>query len=393
MLKQLYNASAIQKSFRNGDARKLDFWEIANDPEGAAKYIESELDLSDYKISGLIPHNHGGKKTFFPSKPQDVLALRLVDKYLRRIYKTKLADRRTIIKQIEALLEDSGELSFIKVDIKSFYENIDFEKCLYRIKETMILSATGIKILSSLHHTLNTLPTPSRGLPRGINVSATLSEIYMEKFDKRIKNHSGVLYYARYVDDIFILMNQSGQESVQQTLEEELSTIGLELNSKKDNKRLNQDFTFQYLGYEFDKKIIENQSEIKLRISHNKVRKIKQRIYHSFLEHKNNGNFQLLLDRLRYLSCNKPIKKGKNGTLLAGNAYNYSEVTNTDCFKVFDRFVNALLNRAEFTNRFSPDEISKIKRVSFFRAVQSKKIATFTKVKISKIKTAWAYEN
>lgn len=49
-------------------------------------------------------------------------------------------------------------------------------------------------------------------LPIGLFSSMLLANIYMSEFDKMIKNNSKVLHYGRYVDDIIIVMNVSGNE-------------------------------------------------------------------------------------------------------------------------------------------------------------------------------------
>src|SRR5699024_10410218 len=42
----------------------------------------------------------------------------------------------------------------------------------------------------------------AKGLPRGIGVSAFLSELFMRDIDNQIRNLTDLVYYARYVDDI-----------------------------------------------------------------------------------------------------------------------------------------------------------------------------------------------
>lgn len=49
-------------------------------------------------------------------------------------------------------------------------------------------------------------------LPIGLFSSMLLSNIYMTEFDKLMKSNSNVLHYGRYVDDIIIVINVSGDE-------------------------------------------------------------------------------------------------------------------------------------------------------------------------------------
>jgi hypothetical protein len=46
-----------------------------------------------------------------------------------------------------------------------------------------------------------------KGVPRGVGISSYLSELYMENIDNEIRNLQDVIYYARYVDDIFIIIS------------------------------------------------------------------------------------------------------------------------------------------------------------------------------------------
>lgn len=155
----------------------------------------------------------------------------------------------------------------------------------------------------------------------------------------------------------------------------------------------NYECSFSYLGYLFEV-ITKSQDSsrpkriVNLRIAPDKINKIKQRIYKSFLSFKKDGNFQLLLNRLRYLSCNKQIRKTVNGNLLAGNAYMYCYITEPSCLKVFDGYICSLLHQFNL-NSVQQD---KIKLISFYRAYISKMVVKYTKRQIAKIKKVWAYD-
>ena len=58
------------------------------------------------------------------------------------------------------------------------------------------------------------------GVPRGIGISSLLSEIYMRDLDDCIKKRPEVIFYARYVDDIFILLSQLPQGKNISTIED-----------------------------------------------------------------------------------------------------------------------------------------------------------------------------
>ena len=44
------------------------------------------------------------------------------------------------------------------------------------------------------------------GVPRGVGISPLLSEIYVRDLDSSISSFIGTHFYARYVDDIFIIL-------------------------------------------------------------------------------------------------------------------------------------------------------------------------------------------
>lgn len=122
------------------------------------------------------------------------------------------------------------------------------------------------------------------GLPRGINISATLSEYFMRSFDKEIRKISEFYYYARFVDDIIIF---STKEITKSTLKQisQLLPEGLTLNLEKTNiVRFDNDSSFlmknkpsiTFLGYQFFKYVENNTKKtvkIKTTIAPQKIKK------------------------------------------------------------------------------------------------------------------------
>ncbi|MDR2651642.1 MAG: RNA-directed DNA polymerase [Prevotellaceae bacterium] len=133
------------------------------------------------------------------------LILRKLNDNIKRIYKDEQANRKIIISQIKVLLDETCPYWVIKTDIKSFYESIDRERLLKKFQDDSMLSYYSMFLLHKLF--VNTVVDTTTGVLRGMNISATLSEIYLRKFDKWIRNCSGVYYYARFVDDIVIFIN------------------------------------------------------------------------------------------------------------------------------------------------------------------------------------------
>lgn len=78
-------------------------------------------------------------------------------------------------------------------------------------------------------------------LPIGLFSSMLLANVYMSDFDKQIKCNSRVLYYGRYVDDMILVINVSGDENV--INEETAFEKYLIQNNRILEKNLEEDYT------------------------------------------------------------------------------------------------------------------------------------------------------
>ena len=103
----------------------------------------------------------------------------------------------------------------------------------------------------------------TRGIPQGTPISATLSNTYMIKFDKRLREfcNSVDALYMRYSDDILIVCSPRHKDKCINVVRTAISHEKLELNEDKtDVMRFNhrvehceKSRPFQYLGFEFGK--------------------------------------------------------------------------------------------------------------------------------------------
>lgn len=322
------------------------------------------------------------------------IVLRKLNHNIKKIYKDEQANRRIIISQIKILLSEECPFWIVKTDIKNFYESISRERIIRRLKEDAILSYHSISILGKIfsHPYLSN----TSGLPRGLNISSTLSEYYMRKFDKWATQFGGVYYYARFVDDIIILTNnKTSAEEIYSLIDKKLEELspGLIKNEDKTFVYGGQDLSIEkplsYLGYKFyrkitmvdnlktirEQKIINNvnyslkgSSEIiridttlsmlsyikeeqkvksnllQVGIAESKIKKIKSRIVVSFLDFIKTSDFNLLEKRIKFLTGNYPIRKSVNGNeLRAGIYYNYEQINNYSDLEELDRFYRKML--------------------------------------------------
>jgi hypothetical protein len=297
------------------------------------------------------------------------LVLRKLNDNLKRLYKDEQANRRIIISQVKTLLEETCPFWVLKTDIKSFYESIDRDRVIAKFKDDSMLSFQSMYLLRKVFE--NPTLSATTGVPRGMNISSTLSEIYMRKFDRWIRRVPGVYYYARFVDDIIIFTNslQSSLDLVN-AINPKLTELaeGLEINNNKTelfngsslNKStgslLRKSNDLEYLGYRFTKEKRGKTDFLKVSIAEKKIKKIKTRIVLAFLDFIKNNEFKLLENRIKFLTGNYSIRKNIDGNdLRAGIYYNYLQVTDLTIFDELNSFYKKTLfsKNQSFGNKLS----------------------------------------
>ncbi len=389
MLKQTFDNAAIAKVLTPEDIWRWNVWNKPEEKNDAIDALANSIQAKGFKVSALKRETRRGKPTYQADNIEDVIAIRLLDRYIRRIYKVRQSDRNRIISQVRTVLSDSGDYMVMRLDIKQCYESMDFEKSIHKLANDMILAPSCMRLLNSIstyckHEGI-------KGLPRGLAISPTLAELYLEPIDKYIKGEEGVIYATRYVDDFFILVDKAKENELKINLKQNLKEIGLSLNEEPHKQYIgsSQEAKFDYLGYSISvnpKKGKEN--TVALTISKQKLHKIKQKVAISLNEHKNIPDMKLLKQRLTYLTVLKVIKNNGNGTLLGGLAYNYRYVSDEfNCLKTIDGFLMKMINNSRFS--FNNPEKTILLKTSFYGSVRNKKQGKFTRSKAAKISRVW----
>jgi hypothetical protein len=399
---------------KKGDGSKYNLWSDSKDYELDLKNYSKIILEKKYKISHIIKQERKGKPVFIIDSKNggvDYLAIRKVDSNLRKIYKVKQADRSAIVRQLLTILEDGSPMYLLKLDIKSFYESIDPEILLNKIKRDQMISKKTETILQSLfnHRKIKKID----GLPRGISISATLSELYMREIDRAIRNFNGVYFYSRFVDDI-VIISFDKENKVLRQLKQYLRQNKLSLNDSKqqelelDGKKNTVLGGFSYLGYRFEitRKQVNNinimLNKISVYIADVKMTKIRNRIVKVFLDYFKNSDFVLLKNRLKFLTGNCAIDKNKNGTLMVGNFYNYPELTDMSMLKKIDEFLYSLLKNKngnvgrKISKVLNNTQIDKLLSYSFVygynKGGKGPLVFNFSQKQIYKLTMCWKYE-
>lgn len=287
-------------------------------------------------------------------------------KSLHKIYKVKPGNRNQILSQLKMILSDKSPKYLIRTDLKGFYESIPQDKLLKTLDNSGLLFPDTKRIIKHVFQEYNKLENNEEdlGIPRGISFSAYLSEIYMQRIDEEIQNLPGILFYARYVDDIILIsINQDYSTNLETIFNEHYLKLNWEKTIKFDLTTTSYNYTFSYLGYLIRIKCdSDNSIDVAFYLTKDKVDNYKQRILTAFkaythLSRYKSANAQKkLYNCLYFLTRNSFLGGAKNGVrvgifwsnkfltstkqLVSLDEYLYSCIDNATIFKPYDKLFN-----------------------------------------------------
>ena len=290
-----------------------------------SKYLDEDSNKEVFKLNADDP------AVFF--------ALKQLQYNIHKTFKVKQSNRHSILCDVKALLHTMMPLHIVRTDISSFYESIPQEALLQKVEGNTLLSYKSkafIRAILKLYDDCKdeTIVPKGVGVPRGVGISPLLSEIYVRDLDSRIKSFPGVLFYARYVDDIFIILTSlpDGQKDAKDyfgNIQGMFGKYGLTLKDETDPKRKcklinvvnkDDDFdAFDYLGYSIKITRANKKTKVCFGLSENKVRHFKEKVDHivAHFEHRSKVSikeaYRDLFDLLNYVTGNTKLFKSKAG--------------------------------------------------------------------------------
>lgn len=259
----------LRSKLRNGKKSEQDVirQDIAELKEALDGKKEVELRLKALEITkGKAKVEIGtqtikGHKAYVSKNMDTMLVCQIIKQELRRSYKLHPANMDMIIEQIKGLLDNKMLKIVIRADIHSFFESIPQNELVKKLSDDGFVSRKTVKYLKRILYTYNETANilDEKGLPRGLSFSSHLSELYMRPIDERVRRLDGVLFYKRYVDDIFIVADPDKcsmadyWDSINSIFEEK--ELSLHKDSEKRylayfDKQTNN-AQFDYLGYKF----------------------------------------------------------------------------------------------------------------------------------------------
>ncbi|MCP2088891.1 UNVERIFIED_ORG: hypothetical protein J2Y81_004978 [Paraburkholderia sediminicola] len=381
-----------------------------------------------FRFAGFQRLRIGKFHAYEPAKLGDRLVLRRLNNIMRRTYRIKQSDRNDVVRQSIKLLTEPAEKYVVKLDIKGFYESIDRTKLLKQLDEDQLLSDRTRWLLRATFDTLST--AVPFGLPRGISVSATLSEILMRRIDQKIRQIEGVYFAARYVDDLLLFCISDPAPIVQKV--GALLPSGMTLNGEKTKVVFIgcccthgcvhtpaacpcaakcscipdplQRREISYLGYRASFNNVPSSNEKKngmkvdVGLSKTKANRYKTRIVSAFLSHAKTPDFDLLHQRIRFLCENSRLTgPGLRGRLKTGIRFNYplindyAELVDLDHFLRAQIFASAGAYGEKLAATLSRNQKTTLAIYSFRSGHQSFRSRPVHSTAFSKIRACWKH--
>ncbi|MGP4906411.1 antiviral reverse transcriptase Drt3a [Psychrobacter faecalis] len=405
MLDQSINKSSL-KYIINDFEQNLKFKsEFSNGTDVVVEQILSQYRKSE-SFSLLTVRDIKGRKAYQVEGVYPYYLLKRFNVTFKTINSLKQSNRNEIVSSIVALIKDKRPYSIIRLDIEQFYESVNRDIISDNLKQDIAYSKSTTNNLENWFDCFER--SNVSGLPRGLNVSASLSEYYLRDFDKNVQRIEGVFYYARFVDDIIIFTTNEPENTIKEV--ETHLPKGLKFhqsNEKRDvliipkENNVNSNLEFNYLGYEFSIIIEKKKLTTKVNFSKKKVNNIKTKIVKSLLSFKENNDFSLLKSRVCFLTHNYYIhNKYRDTKIRSGIYYNYPFITHPEECRLndLDDFLKELLFNSSSCKRvlgsmhgLSNQQQKILVRMRFSNGYIDKRFHKFTYRRMMQIKSCWSY--
>lgn len=405
MLDQSFSVKNVLRITTRNEIIKFKLGREESDYKKSLESVSEKLISADFDFNKIKSIKIRNKKTYSTECPVLHYGYKKVSLDLKRLYKIAVKNRDEISDQVFRILENSGPFSVIRLDIKSFYESINFSEVINKLESDKLLSHQSLSLLKNTNSFFS--EAGFEGLPRGLSISPVLSEIITRNLDKELKSLSEVYYYARYVDDI-IIISFSNYDTFYSKVIEVIEKFSLSVNKKTEKMDINtvnersRAQVLTYLGYRYEitNKKYNLKRVVNVLLSKDKLNKIKTRLIHSFIDYYHNRNETLLLERLRILSGNYPIYSGmKSSGLKAGVYYSNRLVNKKGSFKELDHFLkNCLRTKKEnFFGRcigvITPGLKSELININFVEGFSSRVFYNISSERMLLLKSCWKHQN
>ena len=356
--------------------------------------ISSNIAKKDFKINLKPIRISGGKDLYTVDNISEYFfAINQVQHNVSRLFDVKQSNRNSIVQQLISLLSDKFPKAVVRTDISSFYESIDHATILKNVNQDNLLSPKSRKIINQILRSYKDLSRSDKGVPRGIGVSAYLSELFMRRIDRLIRAIPGVIYYARFVDDIVVILIPNPNEQprdflyeVKKTIEGHSTVLTNPAKTFQKNIYDAASYNFEFLGYEFTVK----EGTVKTKLTTRKLEKIETRLDTAFKDYINlsvideKSARKILVSRIRFLTGNTRLANNKS-KILIGIYYSNSYLTEIGQIKHLDNLLKKYTN----TRLTSISLKRRLSKYSFIDGFKNHRFSSFSGKQLREIMKIW----
>lgn len=332
-----------------------------------------------YRIDATDPH------VFFAAKQ--------MEHNIRRSYFGTASSRNRLVTQLVSALGNQMPKLVVKTDISNFFESIPHAGIESMWETSNALSSLSSAFLAQYLAEQAAICGSDIGLPRGVGMSSQLAEAYLQKLDRQIRATPAVSFYARYVDDMVIVLSGSDLESAKRLLSEiasALSSLGLALNESKTSTLPAGDKgavigKFEFLGYEFT----NPGGKVATTFSRTKVDRYKKRVddaLNAWASHpqQSTGHQGLLLDRWRFMTGNTRLANNKRDAM-TGVYFSNPHLTNFGVLTGLDAYARHKIGASSI-----PEPLrARMLDMSFVSGFEHRTMHRFTQNDLSRITAVW----
>ncbi len=389
MREQSITKSSLKSNIYKSDIFKHTHLKNKEDKENdliKACEISVSKEAHAYKIKEIFSSSEKDpeKRKFTMENFPEKLLIRKCAKNISKCLEVKSNDRNKAVRELISCLKWFGNLKIIRYDIKKFYESLSIDTITEAIDKSTTLSSHTKDVIQKF--LTQFWAEGGKGLPRGIEISNPIATLILQDLDHEISKLDDCIFYARFVDDIIVISNNLQSYEIQNKIKNSLPSE-LKINSAKSYTKCTSDkndIEISFLGYKIEihkPSKVNNKidkfkyREIKIFHSDNKIKDLKMKIFISMCKFRKNGDFSLLFDRLKFISTNRSVKKGK-GVYKSGIYYSSNLVNSCEPLQEVDKYLYALIKNKGigfFTGQlnFTAAQISELKKINF--------VAGFTK--------------
>src|SRR5690554_882808 len=185
-----YESGLISKEsfYEFKDKKYLDKVEVLKEKQSKIRELIQEvienISKDDFELEVLNNFDIAGKPIYtLRNNAENFLTLKQLQQNLRNSFKIQQSNRFEIVNQLANILADNFPKYIIRTDLQEFYESIPIERLKKKINNNSLLGFSTKKHLWKIISDYKTLSGNDNGIPRGIGVSAFLSELYMKDID------------------------------------------------------------------------------------------------------------------------------------------------------------------------------------------------------------------